>query len=130
MDIADRGDLRVVAAPLAVGVVYGPRFTGAVPALRLLLPGVVALAGARPLRAMLLKEGRAVALSILGFGGLSLNVALNVALLPRIGIRGSSIASSLCYGRSRSRTWSSPGGKPGMRSGTLARSGSPSWSAP
>ena len=84
-------------APIAVGVVYGPNFAGAVPALRLLLPGVVALAGARPLRAMLLKEGRAVALSVLGFGALCLNVVLNVALLPRIGIRGSSIASSLCY---------------------------------
>ena len=84
-------------APLAVRVVYGPEFAGAVPALRLLLPGVVALAATRPLRAMLLKEGRAVALSVLGFGALCLNVALNVALLPRIGIRGSSIASSLCY---------------------------------
>ena len=84
-------------APLAVRVVYGPGFAGAVLALRLLLPGVVALAAARPLRAMLLKEGRAVVLSVLGFGALCLNIALNVALLPRIGIRGSSIASSLCY---------------------------------
>jgi glycosyltransferase involved in cell wall biosynthesis/O-antigen/teichoic acid export membrane protein len=84
-------------APLAVRVVYGPGFAGAVPALRLLLPGVVALAATRPLRTMLLKQGRAVALSLLGFGALCLNVALNVALLPRIGIRGSSIASSLCY---------------------------------
>ncbi len=87
-----------VLAPLAVRIVYGSGFSGAVPALRLLLPGVVALAAARPLRAMLLKEGRAVALSLLGFGMLGVNLALNVALLPRIGIVGASIASSICYG--------------------------------
>ena len=35
--------------------------------------------------------------SVLGLGALSLNIALNIALLPRIGIRGASIASSVCY---------------------------------
>jgi glycosyltransferase involved in cell wall biosynthesis/O-antigen/teichoic acid export membrane protein len=84
-------------APLAIRLVYGSAFVGAVPALRLLLPGVVALGATRPLRAMLLKEGRAVVLTVLGLGTLCANVALNVALLPRIGIRGSSIASSVCY---------------------------------
>jgi O-antigen/teichoic acid export membrane protein len=91
------GVLAWLLAPFAVRVIYGPGFVGAVPALRLLLPGVVALGATRPLRAMLLKEGRAVALSVLGFAALGVNVALNVVLLPRIGIRGSSIASSLCY---------------------------------
>lgn len=86
-----------VLAPFAVPIVYGSGFAGAVPALRLLLPGVVALAATKPLRAMLLKEGRAVVLSVLGIGALCLNITLNVALLPRIGIRGSSIASSVCY---------------------------------
>jgi O-antigen/teichoic acid export membrane protein len=87
-----------VLAPLAVHIVYGSEFSGAVPALRLLLPGVVALGAAKPLRAMLLKEGRAVALSLLGFSMLAVNLALNVVLLPRIGIIGASIASSICYG--------------------------------
>lgn len=86
-----------VLAPFAVPIVYGPGFVGAVPALRLLLPGIVALAATKPLRALLLKQGRAVALSVLGFGALCLNVALNVVLLPRIGILGSSIASTICY---------------------------------
>ncbi len=87
-----------VLAPFAVHIVYGSGFSGAVPALRLLLPGVVALTAAKPLRAMLLKEGRAVAMSLLGFSVLGLNLALNVVLLPRIGIVGASIASSICYG--------------------------------
>jgi len=84
-------------APLAIRVVYGSAFVGAVPALQLLLPGVVALGATRPLLAMLLKEGRAVVLTVLGLGMLGANVALNIVLLPRIGIRGSSIASSVCY---------------------------------
>ncbi len=84
-------------APLAIRVVYGPLFTGAAAALRLLLPGVVALAATRPLRAMLVKEGQAAVLSSLDLGALALNVALNLVLLPRIGIRGTSIASSVCY---------------------------------
>ncbi len=83
-------------APLAIRVVYGSAFVGAAPALRL-LPGVVALGATRPLRAMLVKEGRAVTLTVLGLGVLCANVFLNLVLLPRIGIRGSSIASSVCY---------------------------------
>ena len=84
-------------APLVIPVVYGPSFSAAAPALRLLLPGVVALAAARPLGAVLLKDGRALIVSVLGLGALALNVALNLVLLPRIGIRGASIASSVCY---------------------------------
>lgn len=84
-------------APLAIPIVYGAGFAGAVPAMRLLLPGVVALAAARPLGAMLVKEGRPLITSVLGLGALGLNVALNLALLSRIGIRGASIASSACY---------------------------------
>lgn len=86
-----------LAAPLAIRVVYGSAFVGAVPALRLLLPGVVGLAAARPLGAVMLKQGRVVLQTMLCFGALCLNVALNVALLPRIGILGASIASSVCY---------------------------------
>ena len=86
-----------LVAPVAVRVVYGAAFVGAVPALRLLLPGVVALAAARPLGAVLLKQGRALVLTMLCLGALGLNIILNLALLPRLGIRGSSIASSVCY---------------------------------
>jgi glycosyltransferase involved in cell wall biosynthesis/O-antigen/teichoic acid export membrane protein len=84
-------------APLVIPRVYGAGFTSATPALRLLLPGVVALAVARPLGSVLVKEGRAVTASLLGLLALALNVALNLVLLPRIGIRGASIASSVAY---------------------------------
>ena len=84
-------------APLAIPMVYGAGFAGAVPALRLLLPGVVALGAATSLGSVLVKEGRMVITSLLGLGAFGLNVALNLALLPWIGIRGASIASSVCY---------------------------------
>ena len=84
-------------APLVIPVVYGAGFAGAVPALRLLLPGVVALGATKSLGSVLVKEGRMITTSALGIGALGLNVALNLALLPRIGIRGASIASSVCY---------------------------------
>ena len=84
--------------PLVIPLVYGRAFAGAVPALRLLLPGVVALAAARPLGSVRVKEGQVVLPSMLGLVALGLNVALNLILLPRLGIRGSSIASSVCYG--------------------------------
>ena len=84
-------------APIVIPVVYGKGFAGAVPALRLLLPGVVALAASRPLGAVRVKEGQVVLPSVLGLAALGLNVALNLVLLPRIGIRGASIASSICY---------------------------------
>ena len=45
-------------APLVIPLVYGKGFTGATQALRLLLPGVVALAASRPLGAVRVKEGR------------------------------------------------------------------------
>jgi glycosyltransferase involved in cell wall biosynthesis/O-antigen/teichoic acid export membrane protein len=84
-------------APVALPVVYGAGFAGAVPALRLLLPGVVALGATRSLGSVLVKEGRMLMTSMLGLSALGLNIALNIVLLPRIGIRGASIASSVCY---------------------------------
>ena len=80
--------------------------------------------------AMLLKQGRAVVLSVLGFGALCLNVALNVALLPRIGIQGSSIASSLCYAALALSYVVLARRQARQEAGEVARSGWPSWSAP
>jgi glycosyltransferase involved in cell wall biosynthesis/O-antigen/teichoic acid export membrane protein len=84
-------------APLVIPDVYGAGFAGTVPALRLLLPGVVALGAAKSLGAVRVKEGRMVITSVLGLSAFGLNVALNLVLLPWIGIRGAGIASSACY---------------------------------
>ena len=86
-----------ILAPIVIPSVYGAGFAGAVPALQLLLPGVVALGAAKSLGTVLVKEGRMLIISMLGLSALGLNVVLNIALLPQIGIRGASIASSACY---------------------------------
>jgi O-antigen/teichoic acid export membrane protein len=58
---------------------------------------MVALAASRPLWAVLLGDGRAVLLSIVGALALALNVVLNIALLPPLGPVGASVASSIAY---------------------------------
>lgn len=84
-------------APTAIRLAFGPEFVSAASALRLLLPGVVALAAVKPLRTSLLMEGRTTILILADLGALGLNVALNLLLLPMVGINGASIASSACY---------------------------------
>jgi O-antigen/teichoic acid export membrane protein len=92
------GGVAWIAAPLAIRVVYGPAFGGAASAFRLLLPGIVLLSAQRPLGAIVLKDGRPWLGTLLGGGALILNVLLNLVLIPRLGINGASVASSICYG--------------------------------
>jgi len=87
-----------VLIPYAIRLVYGSQFDGSVWPFRLLLPGVVLLAAQRPLGAILLKRGRPWLISVFGLGALAVNVVANLVLLPRIGVVGASIASSVCYG--------------------------------
>jgi O-antigen/teichoic acid export membrane protein len=91
------GTVAWIAAPLAIRVVYGSAFVGAASAFRLLLPGSVLLSAQRPLGAIVLKDGRPWLGTLFGGGALILNVSLNLALLPHLGINGASIASSICY---------------------------------
>jgi O-antigen/teichoic acid export membrane protein len=86
-----------VLVPYGIQAVYGDAFAGSVWPFRLLLPGVVLLAAQRPLAAILLKRGRPWSISLFGFGALLVDVAVNLLLLPRIGVVGASIASSGCY---------------------------------
>lgn len=75
------------------GAAYGPAYA----ALLALLPGLFGLCYASILRLDLLGKQRPGALSwLLGFGAL-LNVLLNALLIPRLGIVGAGLASSLAY---------------------------------
>lgn len=84
-------------APIGIRLVFGRPFEDAAWLLRLLLPGVIALAASRPLWAVLLGDGRAGLLTLLGLLVLAVNVALNVMLLPVLGAVGASVASSSAY---------------------------------
>ncbi len=85
------------AAPIVIPMAYGTPYEGSIWPFRLLLPGIVALALQRPLAGVLLKEGRAMLISAFGLCALAINITLCVVLLPRTGIVGASIASSVSY---------------------------------
>jgi O-antigen/teichoic acid export membrane protein len=85
------------AAPFLIRLAYGEEFSGAIWPFRLLLPGIVALAVQRPLAAVLLKRGRPGLVSLFGALALGLNVALNLALLRRLGPAAAAMSSSAAY---------------------------------
>ncbi|MEA2493536.1 MAG: hypothetical protein QOJ29_1447 [Thermoleophilaceae bacterium] len=89
----------LLAATMWIGipVLYGDDFAGAYLALVALVPGIVALAVARPLGNWLVRQGRPWVLSALGATAFAANALLNVLLLPALGIVGASLASSAAY---------------------------------
>lgn len=87
----------VVVSPVLVPLVYGADFRGSVPALVALVPGIVTLAWARGIGAYFVRRNKPLLVSLLGFGAVALNVALNLLLIPLWGIVGASVASSVAY---------------------------------
>jgi len=82
---------------LIIPGVYGDEFSDAYAALILLLPGTCAIAVARPLLIVVSRTHRALPYVGVMLACFGLNVALNVALLPSIGLIGASVASSIAY---------------------------------
>jgi O-antigen/teichoic acid export membrane protein len=76
---------------------YGTRFRDAYIPLVVLLPGIVAMAASRPLGLLVGRQLRPLLYSAATLGALSVNCALNILLLPRIGIVGASVASAVSY---------------------------------
>jgi O-antigen/teichoic acid export membrane protein len=74
-----------------------PRFTAALPALYILLPGVVSLAVGRVVSQYISGlglTGRTSAATVFGF---AVNLVINVMLIPRFGIEGAAVASLVSY---------------------------------
>jgi O-antigen/teichoic acid export membrane protein len=96
--------LACVAAGVALvsrpifSILFGPEFAPAVIALWLLLPGLWCLGLNSLLHQHLAAAGMPWFLVWATLAGAVANVWLNVALLPRWGIAGASVASSLTYG--------------------------------
>jgi O-antigen/teichoic acid export membrane protein len=91
-----------LAAGIAVGPVvrllYGPAFAGAIPATLLLLPGILALGLNGVLMNHFGGRGMPPVTAWAPLLGLVLNVTLNLAMIPRYGIAGAALTSSLAYG--------------------------------
>jgi len=87
----------LATSPTLVPLVFGEDFRGTLPALFALAPGVVALAMARSAGGYLLRRNRPLVNSLLALMALTVNVALNLALIPSWGLVGTGIASSIAY---------------------------------
>ena len=84
-------------APRIVGLLFGVRFEGAVPAFRALLPGIWFLSVETLLVQYLNGLGMRPAILWGWAAALVLNLALNLLWIPRHGILGAALASTLAY---------------------------------
>ena len=89
--------LAALAAPLFIPMLFGARFTSAVPAFRLLTPGVVFISLTSVLSAYVASKNIPWSVVAIYVVMSSINVGLNLLWLRRLGISGASIASSVCY---------------------------------
>jgi O-antigen/teichoic acid export membrane protein len=90
--------LLCAAAPLLIPLIFGSAFAHSVAPLLALAPGMWALGMARPSSAFLLRLERPLLMSAMSMAALSVNVGLNLALIPRFGVVGCAIAASVGYG--------------------------------
>lgn len=87
-----------VAARPVLWLLYGPAFLESAPAFHWLLPGIFLLSVEIVLAQHLAALGFPRALVYVWLAGFLLNLPLNLVLIPRWGIVGAAVASSLSYG--------------------------------
>lgn len=87
----------VLVGPV-VRLLYGAEFEGSILATRLLLPGVLALGLNGVLMNHFGGRGMPAITALAPAAGLALNVGLNLYVVPRYGIAGAALTSSLAYG--------------------------------
>jgi O-antigen/teichoic acid export membrane protein len=87
-----------VAAYPVVRLAYGREFLPALPALWVLLPGIILASLWRPLGGYLLKLGRPLALSAISGLALLVNLGICLLLIPPWGIAGAALATTAAYG--------------------------------
>jgi len=80
-----------------ISVIYGKAFLPAYPAMLFLLPGIAGLTVAKVLSKYISGIGKPLLTSTGSILGLILNIPLLILLVPRLGIIGASIASSVAY---------------------------------
>ncbi|WP_026840903.1 oligosaccharide flippase family protein [Citrifermentans bremense] len=87
-----------LAGPYLIPLLYGNDFLPAVSSFQLLLPGIALISIYLVLHSDLTGRGYARYTLIVFSLCLVANVLLNVLLVPTMGINGSALASSICYG--------------------------------
>jgi O-antigen/teichoic acid export membrane protein len=88
--------LLVVGGPL-VTLLYGQAFRSSVIPMFLLLPGVVAMGMEKVLSSHITGSGRPIVTTYAAVASLLINIGVNLVLVPRWGISGAAIASTISY---------------------------------
>ena len=85
-------------SPWLVEGLFGAQFEASLTPLLWLLPGTVALAGSKILTSYIFSQGRPLTNSLITAVALVVTLAADFALIPRFGVTGAAVASSLAYG--------------------------------
>ncbi len=89
--------LVAVVSPIAVPLLFGSRYSSSVPVIWWILPGTVALSLGKIIAADLTGRGLNTHLPISASIGFVLTIGLDFLLIPRMGIQGAALASSVAY---------------------------------
>lgn len=77
--------------------IFGAEYTGSILSFLLLLPGIAVMGGSSILSSDLAAREKPKYSVINGYATLTVNIILNLLLIPRIGIAGAAVASSVSY---------------------------------
>ncbi|MGM0370912.1 MAG: polysaccharide biosynthesis C-terminal domain-containing protein [Halobacteriota archaeon] len=84
-------------APRVMRLYYGDPFVVATQPLLILLPGTIAFAAARPLKAIAQGSGQVLILLAAIGAAATVNIVMNAVLIPRYGMVGAAVATSVGY---------------------------------
>jgi O-antigen/teichoic acid export membrane protein len=86
-----------IFSPWLISLLFGSEFRGAAPALAILLPGIVIFSVEYVLASYLAGRGYPQLVTVVAFIALVVTVVLNLWLVPKWGIRGAALASTISY---------------------------------
>ncbi len=89
--------LLAIACPIAIPLVFGERFRPSIAVVWWILPGTVALSLAKVACADLLGRSKVEYSTVIAIIALGVSVALDLVLIPRMGIQGAALTSSAAY---------------------------------
>jgi O-antigen/teichoic acid export membrane protein len=87
----------VVGGPFAIRLLYGRAYVDAIPALLLMLPGIVMISLYLLLTRNFTSRNRQQVNIVAAVAALAINVGLNCVLIPRWGISGAAISTTVSY---------------------------------
>lgn len=91
------GVAMALASPVLIPLIFGADFTPSVAVIFWILPGTIALAAGKVMCADLAARGKVEHISLFALATLIVTVGLDLLLVPRMGIRGAALASSIAY---------------------------------